>query len=281
LAVPLINLTEAATRITGGEWGLEADISGPREVASLATAFNSMTAQLRSLIGTLEQRVEERTRALATSTEVSRRLSTILDPEHLVKEVVDQVQQAFDYYHAHIYLFDDRRENLLMVGGTGAAGRTMLANKHHLPAGRGLVGRAAETNQAILVPETTADPNWLPNPLLPDTKAEIAVPIVLGENVLGVLDVQHNISGGLKQEDVDLLQAIANQVAIALQNARSYETTRHRADQETIVNTLSREIQQATRVEEVLQIVAAGLGRSLEVKRAIVQVQNTTIANRG
>ena len=232
--------------------------------------------ELETLRASLEQRVMDRTKALATSSEVSRRLSTIVDPEQLVKEVVEQVKEAFDYYHAHIYLFDDNRENLLMVGGTGEAGRILLANKHHLPAGRGLVGRAAETNQVVLVPETAADPNWLPNPLLPETKSEAAVPIAVGERVVGVLDVQHNIAGGLKQEDADLLQAIANQVAIALQNARSYETTRRRAEQESIVNRLTREIQLATRVEDVLQIIATGLGQSLDVKRAVVQVQNTT-----
>ncbi|GAB4579033.1 MAG: hypothetical protein Fur0022_17710 [Anaerolineales bacterium] len=235
--------------------------------------------ELIVLAQSLEHQVAERTRALAASTEVSRRLSTILDPDQLIKEVVNQVQQAFNFYHVHIYLFDPARENLLMVGGTGEAGRTMLANKHTIPAGRGLVGQAATTNQIVLVPETTAEPKWLPNPLLPETKSEVAVPISIGTTVLGVLDVQHNIAGGLRQEDADLLQAIANQVAIALQNAQAYEVARRRAEQETIVNALAREIQQATRVEDVLQIVASGLGRSMDVKRAIVQVHNTTVMN--
>ena len=233
--------------------------------------------ELAALAQSLEQRVADRTRALATSTEVSRRLSTILEPNQLIKEVVEQVQQAFNYYHAHIYLFDERKENLRMVGGTGEAGRTMLANKHHIPAGKGLVGRAAETKRLVLVSHTEDDPTWLPNPLLPETKSEAALPIAIGEQVLGVLDVQHNIPGGLTQEDAELLQAIANQVAIALQNAQSFEIARQKAAQETIVNTLAREIQQTTRVEDVLQTVAAGLGRSLEVKKAIVQVQNTSL----
>jgi putative methionine-R-sulfoxide reductase with GAF domain len=237
------------------------------------------TSELNEVLSSMEQRVTHRTRALEASTEVSRRLSTILDPDQLVEEVVEQVQQALNYYHAHIYLWDDRHENLVMVGGTGEAGRTMLKNRHSIPAGRGLVGRAAETNQAVLVLETTADLNWLPNPLLPDTKSEVAVPIAVGDNVLGVLDVQHNITGGLKQDDADLLQAIASQVAIALQNAQAYEVTRRKAEQETIVNTLAQEIQRATRVEEVMQIIASGLGQSLNVKRAVVHIQNSTAAN--
>jgi PAS domain S-box-containing protein len=115
-----------------------------------------------------------------------------------------------------------------MAGGTGEAGREMLARGHTIPLERGLVGRAAHANAPVLVPDTAGEPGWLPNPLLPETKAEIAVPITIGETVLGVLDVQHNIVNGLTQEDVTLLQSIANQVAVAIQNARQYEQARER-----------------------------------------------------
>ncbi len=280
IVVPIEQLSRTASEIAAGDLSKVATIGRRDEIGVLAESFNTMTGQLRTLIGSLEQRVADRTRALETATQVSRSLSTILDPDILVTEVVHQVQQAFHYYHAHIYLFDPTREKLLMVGGTGEAGQTMLKNKHVIPAGKGLVGRAAEANTVVLVPETLKDPNWLPNPLLPETKAEVAVPITVGNTVLGVLDVQHNIAYGLTQEDADLLQAIANQVAIAIQNAQSYEVTRRIADRETIVNSLAQEIQHATQLEDVLQILATGLGQSLKIKRAVVQVQNLTILNK-
>jgi GAF domain-containing protein len=97
---------------------------------------------------------------------------------------------------------------------------------------------------------------------------------------LGVLDVQQNTTGKLTQEDADLLQAIANQVAIAIQNARSYEVTRRIAEQETNVNSIAQEIQQATQMEDVLQILATGLGQSVKIKRAVVQIQNLTILDK-
>lgn len=281
LANPIANLTAVVQRVAAGDLTQQVTVTSQDEIGTLASTFNTMTSQLRDLFASLEQRVADRTRALETSTEVSRRLSTILDPDELVYQVVDQVKNAFNYYHAHIYLFDDKRENLVMVGGTGEAGRTMLANRHQIPAGRGLVGRAAITNQVVLVSNTQTDSQWLPNPLLPETKSEVAVPITAAGKVLGVLDVQHNIAGGLRQEDADLLQSIANQIAIAIQNARSYEITRRKAEQEAVVNTLAREIQQATKQEEVLRILANGLGQSLNVKSSVVQIKNSALPKQG
>ncbi len=179
--------------------------------------------ELETLQASLEQRVQERTRALETSAEVSRRLSTILDTNKLVQEVVHQIQNAFGFYHAHIYLIDDSRQRLVMAGGTGVVGEMMLWKGHAIEMGRGLVGRAAVTTTAVFVPDVSQDPAWLPNPLLPDTRAEAAVPILLQEQVLGVLDVQHNEAGVIDESTVDLLESIANQVAIALQNARQLD----------------------------------------------------------
>ena len=227
----------------------------------------------------LERRVEERTRALATSTEVSRRLSTILDLDQLVTEVVEQVKNSFNYYHAHIYLMDEFEKELIMAGGTGEAGKIMLSRGHKIPVGKGLVGLAAETNEVIRVSDTTEDPDWLPNPLLPDTKSEIAIPITLGDKVLGVLDVQQNVKDGLREEDATLLQSIAYQVAVAVRNAQIFSATQRQAERETLINEIGRKIQNTASVEQALQVAARELGQALGARdsRAIIDLQRSVM----
>jgi GAF domain-containing protein len=235
-----------------------------------------MAEQLRDLIGSLERRVADRTRALSTSFQISRRLSTILNQQQLVTEVVRQVQSAFDYYHAHIYLVDERTGQLLMVGGTGEAGQAMLAAGHKLEKNQGLVGRAAETRKPVIVPDVSQDSQWLPNPLLPGTRAEIAVPIMLGNQVKGVLDVQHDVRDELDKTDAELLQTIANQVAIALQNAQLYEDIQQVAEREATVNSINQKIQQATTIENVLEIATLELGKAMGKKPTSVQLGSST-----
>jgi nitrate/nitrite-specific signal transduction histidine kinase len=268
----ITRLTAAAAAMAQGDLTQRAALRSRDELGILSNTFDEMASQLQELIGTLEQRVADRTKALATSTEVSRRLSTILNQRQLVFEVVEQIRDAFNYYHAHIYLLEETSGNLIMAGGTGQAGQTMLASGHKVPKGKGLVGRAAETNQAVLVSDVASDPNWLPNPLLPETRSEIAVPISAAGQVLGVLDVQHNVPGGLCQEDADLLQSIANQVAIAMQNARSFEQSQRQAEKGNLINTISEKIQRATSIETVLQVAALELSRITGAKQASVQL---------
>jgi len=267
LVRPILQLTETAREFADGKLDRCAKVTSSDEVGTLASTFNSMTAQLQETLQGLEQRVADRTKALVASAEVTRHLASVTNPRQLALEVVEEVQSAFQYYHAHIYYVNEATGDLVMSGGTGDAGAAMLANRHRIPRDRGLVGRAAGTNTPVLVPDVSQAEGWLPNPLLPETRAEAAVPISIGNRVFGVLDVQHNIVNGLQQEDINLLQSIAGQIALTLQNARTLEETRTRAELETMVNTIGQKIQLSTSVEDTLQTAIRELGMAIGARR--------------
>lgn len=279
LVRPLFNLRQTTEQITAGDLNARALITSQDEFGALSHTFNSMAEQLQQSLSFLEARVAERTRALEVASQVSRSLSTILDPDELLKTVVEQVRTAFDYYHAHIYLFDPKENSLYMVGGTGEAGRAMLQRGHKITYGKGLVGQAAAANDVVLIPNVTENPDWLPNPLLPDTRAEIAVPIALGDQVLGVLDVQHNEVNGLSEQDANLLQAVANQIAIALQNAREYQQAQARAERQRLLNEINQKIQATQNMEEALQIAVREIGQAVGAKHTRARLLPKETAN--
>jgi GAF domain-containing protein/HAMP domain-containing protein len=220
---PISELQKGAEAFRQGHMETVIPVSGSDELGLLAQSFNQLTAELSELYRTLEQRVTNRTHRLEIVATLSERLGTILKLEELLAEVVNRTQESFGYYHVHIYLFDDKRENLVVAEGTGLAGAEMKAKGHHIPlnAATSLVARAARTGQVVRVDNVREAEDWLPNPMLPDTYSEMAVPIILGleEQVVGVLDVQEDEIAGLDEGDAALLRSLASQVAIAIHNA--------------------------------------------------------------
>lgn len=227
LARPITRLTTAAIQIASGDLKAQAPVDSADEIGQLARAFNGMTAQLRELIGSLEERVVERTERLKLVAALGDQLSAILDFDQLLLELVNRVKETFDYYHAHVYIIDTDRQSLVMMAGSGEAGAEMKARGHIIPlnAPSSLVARATRTGEIVTVDDVRQAEDWLPNPLLPDTYAEMAVPIMVDGQVVGVLDVQEDRVGGLDEGDASLLHSLANHVAVALNNARSFEET--------------------------------------------------------
>ncbi|MFN8413842.1 MAG: GAF domain-containing protein [Anaerolineales bacterium] len=266
---PVEDLTLIAQQVANGNLDVRAQETYQDEIGTLGLNFNKMTSEIRHSIENLDRRAKE----IQLVAEVSQRLSTILDQKKLLNEVVQQIKYTFNYYHAHIYLLDPNNGDLIMAGGTGEAGQIMLGRNHKIPQGRGLVGRAAETRNPVLVSDTSQDPNWLPNPLLPETASEVAVPILSNEELVGVLDVQHNVVNGLKQNDAELLQTIAYQVATALKNAQAYSIAQQKAEQETVINTITRKIQNTSSVEQALQVAVRELGQVLGTKDSRIMLE--------
>jgi len=229
VAKPIIRLTAVAQRLASGDLTSRAKVESGDEVGALAANFNSMADQLNATIDSLEDRVAERTQQLTTVVDVNQRLSSILDLSDLMRQVVTLTKETFNYYHVHIYLLDDQRETLIMAEGYGQAGSEMKRHGHSIPlaAPRSLVAQSAREGHVVIVENVRIDPHWLPNPLLPNTHSELAMPVLLDKEVVGVLDVQSETVGGLGADDSTLLQALANQIAIAVRNARIFSDTQN------------------------------------------------------
>ena len=209
---------------------------------------------------------------LEVSRQAARQISATLDLSELLSRVVHLLQQNFGYYHVHVYLLDAETGCLNMVEGSGKAGRVMKEQEHRLKLGEGLVGSVAVSGQPVLVPDVNYDKRWIPNPLLPETKAELTVPLILREpgeeKVLGVIDVQNNKVGSLTDDDLVLLEGLSEQIAVAMRNARLFE-----------------ELEQLNRELSALNSVSTALGRSMPLDEllgsALSQVLETMNCSAG
>ncbi len=271
---PILNLTDIATQVAAGNMNLSVKTTSTDEIGTLSNAFNSMTSQLRDLIGSLEGRVAARTKDLATVAEVGTATATILETDKLMQAVVDLSKERFELYHSHIYLLDEAGENLLLTSGAGEPGRIMVAEKRSIPLDReqSLVARAAREGKGVTVNDVTQDPNFLPNPLLPDTRSELAVPMIVGGQVIGVFDVQSEQVGRFTDSDINIQTTLAAQVATSIQNVRSFEQAKAQADLESLVNTIGQKIQRATTVEDTLQTAIRELGLALGASRVSANI---------
>ncbi|MBN2393478.1 MAG: GAF domain-containing protein, partial [Anaerolineae bacterium] len=227
LVAPILGLTEAAARIAEGETGLQAVAEGPSEVISLARAFNYMTRQVSNLLQTVQARsaeLEERTKELEASQRVTFAASERATPDELLDLVVNLIRDQFDLYHAQVYLIDEEKQAAVLRQSTGYAGRQLLQRKHQIALdATALVTQAIHTGEAILVDDVKADPNFLPNPLLPDTRSELAVPLKREGKVIGVLDAQDRTAGRFNPSTIALFQSMTDQVAILFENSALLE----------------------------------------------------------
>ena len=235
LSAPIVRLTRVAEQVAFGDLGVRAPVETLDEVGALATTFNSVTAQVRNLIATLEQSVARRTEQLRASADVGRAAASILDPDHLLREVVNLITNRFGFYYAAVFLIDESGKEAVLRAATGEAGRVLLERRHSLAVGgQSMVGYVTVYRTPRIALDVGDDPVRFANPYLPETRSEIALPLVVGDRVLGALDVQSTESGAFDEASASVLQSMADQIAIALNNATSYadaqsESSRTRA----------------------------------------------------
>lgn len=204
--------------VAGGEDPLS------EEEQRLLGEFSAQVAEALESARLLEQ-IQKRAVELETVSRVSAATSTILERDKLLQAVVDLTKHSFSLYHAHIYLLDAHRGALVLAAGAGTPGEIMVAQNWSIPIDHpeSVVARAARERAAQIVNDVHGESGFLPNPLLPDTSAELAVPMIVGNRLMGVLDVQADTPNAFTEEDAQIQAALANQIAIALQNATLYQ----------------------------------------------------------
>jgi GAF domain-containing protein/HAMP domain-containing protein len=223
LSSPLVSLTQAAEEVAAGDLDVRVSVERQDEVGKLAGAFNAMADRVQGLVGSLETIVAERTRDLELAAEVGHAVSQVRDEATLLAEAVEIIRSRFDLYYTQIYLVDDLGHNLVLKEGTGEVGRQLVARGHRLSIGPGSInGMVAAQKKAILVPDTAVSPIFFPNPLLPDTRSEMAVPLLVGDQVVGVLDLQSDKPHGLTADVLPAFEALAGQLAVSVRNANLF-----------------------------------------------------------
>jgi signal transduction histidine kinase len=164
--------------------------------------------------------LERRSREIRLSAQVAREIASVSDLNDLYTRIVVQVKEQFEFYHVQLLRYDPLLDSVSLIAGYGQVGSQMVAKGHQMPMGVGLIGSAAATGVSYLQPDVTKDPNWQPNPLLPETKGELAVPIKLGNEVLGVLDIQSDEVDALTEDAQLALEGLCGQLAVAIESTR-------------------------------------------------------------
>lgn len=249
LAMPISRLADITQKITAGDFSLRADVKpNSQEIFDLETNFNLMTERLQGFITNLEKRVAERTaeieereQELETAQQqierrvsevlliatISRAITNIQNLDVLLPEITRLISTSFGYYHVGIFLNDEDNRYTVLRATNSTGGQRMLARQHKLEIGHtGIVGNVAQTGKMRVAFDTDKDAVFFENPDLPETRSEIALPLQIGERIIGVLDVQSDEPNAFEDLDIETLSIIADQTATAIQTALLFDETR-------------------------------------------------------
>jgi GAF domain-containing protein len=202
--------------------------------------------QLKELNQSLENRVESRTAELTIANarnerrarqfeaiaQVARATTSIHDENTLLSRLAQVISEQFGFYHVGIFLLDEEHQQAVLRASNSEGGRKMLARRHHLKIGHaGIVGHVAASGTPRIALDVELDAAFKDNPDLPETHSELALPLKAGDQIIGVLDVQSKEVNAFKSEDTEILYILADQVAIAIQNARAHDATQRLLDE--------------------------------------------------
>ncbi len=222
-----------------------------------------------------EETARIRAQQLQTAAEIARDTTGTLDINQFLSQAVNLIRDRFGFYHASIFLIDPMGENAVLRESTGEAGEQLKRTHHKLAVGsQSLVGQATQNQAPVIINDVSSDPNYYPNPFLPDTRSELVLPLVVGKQLLGALDVQSTQTDAFLSKDLEILQILADQLAAAISSANLYMNSqknlyRQRALQETTVA-----ITASTTIEELLQTAANAIHQILPKDHIAIYLLN-------
>ncbi|MBX3038222.1 MAG: GAF domain-containing protein [Anaerolineales bacterium] len=243
---PVRRLTNTVEKVTSGDLSARAEIETQDEAGLLARSFNEMTARLSDTLQGLEGKVAERTAELEIISQsnakraaefesiarISRIISSTQTLDKLLPQIVQNISEEFGFYHVGIFLLDVHKEYAVLVAANSEGGRRMLERGHRLKVGEtGIVGFVTRAGQPRIALDVGADAVFFNNPDLPETRSEIALPLRVEAEIFGAVDVQSTKTNAFTDEDISILSVLADQVSIAIQNARSYQQSREALEQ--------------------------------------------------
>jgi len=228
---PLVGLAKYADEVGKGNFDFQFDDKKLRgELAILSTSIKGFAANTQTSIALLENRVAERTqeleyrsKLLRAVADVGKAITSFRDLSELLQQATYLIHENFGYYHAGIFLLDEHKEYAVLSAANSEGGHRMLEKNHQLKVGEtGIVGYVTQNAKARIALDVGTDAVYFDNPDLPKTRSEMALPLVIGGQVLGALDVQSTESQAFSEEDISTLQILAEQIAIAIQNANLF-----------------------------------------------------------
>jgi GAF domain-containing protein/DNA-binding response OmpR family regulator len=269
-SLDLRSMTIVPLRVTGRDIG--AIVIGAREPyrhtdrdVRIYQSFSEQ-ASLRMEASRLLAQTERRSRQLVTSAQVSQIASSILDLSFLLPRIVDLIKEAFSYDHVQIFLMDDEDDYAVLRASTGAAGQQLLSINHKLRKGSAsVIGQVTALGEPFIALDT-ADARVVhrPNPYLPNTRSEMAIPLKLKGKVVGALDVQSNQPNAYDEDDISVLTTLAAQISVAIDNAQLFDQARRRATEMSFLFSVTTAAAAAESLTEALQSIANELRESLD-----------------
>lgn len=266
---PLHSLSQSVLQMAAGKFDQRVDIKRHDEVGTLAESFNQMAADLHAFYQSLEARVRARTRQIHTAAAIARDTTTDKDIHELMDEAVWLISNQFDYYHAAIFLLDPSAEYAVLQSASSAGGQKLLEKKFRLPVGEvGIVGHVTGSGEPYIAPDVSKDSVHYANPDLRETRSQLTIPLKRGERIIGALDIHSKEINAFSEEDILVLETMADQLAIACENANLIEQQSELAELRRRVLEVNQLLSKETHLEQLINTVPETVQTTMGFLRA-------------